>query len=188
MNKVEEIYDEWLVLRCQGGDLAALEILVQRWQPRLIGLAVRVLGERDAADDVVQSAWVDAVKRINSLNDPKAIRPWLFRIVANKCADVIRKRSKHRQTESATDLEQVADPHLQGRSNQEQRSDQVTQLRRVIKTLGKAHREVLRMHYLEHLSVDSIAERLSIPVGTVKSRMYHARQKLKQSLKGENDE
>lgn len=187
MSNADEIYDEWLVLRCQGGDSAALAILVQRWQPRLIGLAVRVLGERDLADDVVQSAWVDIVKRINSLNDPKAIRPWLFRIVANKCADVIRKRSRRRQTESAADLEQVADPNWQKRSNREQRSDQVTQLRRVIKTLDDTHHDVLRMHYLEQLSIDFIAERLSIPVGTVKSRLYHARQKLKQTL-GANHE
>ena len=184
MRNADEIYDEWLVLRCQGGDSAALAILVQRWQPRLLGLAIRLLGDRNLADDVVQTTWVDVVKRINSLEDPKAIQPWLFRIAANKCVDLIRKQSKRRQTESAVnlDLEQFADPEALKQSVRDQRSDQVTQLRSVIKTLGETHRDVLRMHYLEQLSVDSIAERLSIPLGTVKSRLYHARQKLKQSL------
>ena len=187
MRNADEIYDEWLVLRCQGGDSVALAALVKRWQPRLTGLAVRVLGDRHAADDVVQSAWVDVVKRIDSLRDPSAIRPWLFRIVANKCRDVIRNRSKSRQTESATDLEQVADANLQMAPSHEDRVDQVTQIRDLVKTLDDAHRDVLRMHYLEQMSIDSIAERLSIPAGTVKSRLHHARKKLKQSLGGNHE-
>ena len=187
MSNADEIFDEWLVLRCQGGDSAALALLVNRWQPRLIGLAIRMLEDRDLAEDVVQSAWVDIVKRIGSLNDPKAIRPWLFRIVANKCTDVIRKRSSQRKTQSATDLKDIADPDLQQRSDQQQRSEQVAHLRRIIKSLDDTHREVLRMHYLEQSSIEAIAATLSIPEGTVKSRLYHARQKLKNSL-GETHE
>jgi len=185
MSNPDEIYDEWLVLRCQGGDAKALTLLVERWQPRLMGLAVRILGERDAAEDAVQSCWVDVVRRINSVNDPKSIRPWLFRIVANKCADTQRKRSKRGQIESTANADQVPDPNAEKRQSEVRQSDQVAQLRNAMKTLDDGHRDVLRMHYLEALSVDAIAKRLSIPAGTVKSRLYHARQKLKQSLPGE---
>ena len=186
MLDADEIYDQWLVLRCQGGDAEALAILVKRWHPRLLGFAVRVLGERDAAEDAVQSSWVDAVRRIHSVNDPKSIRPWLFRIVANKCTDTIRKRSRSRKFESANDADQVPDPQPSQRDAKEFRSDQVARLRSEMSALDDGHREVLRMHYLENLPIDLIARRLGIPSGTVKSRLYHARQKLKQSLIGES--
>ena len=184
MSNSEEIYDEWLVLRCQGGDAAALAILVTRWQPRLLRFAVRVLGERDAAEDVVQSAWVDVVKRMDALRDPKAIRPWLFQIVANKCTDVIRKRSKRRQIESSTGTDRITDPGLENQQNAVRRSEQIAALRRQMKSLEIGLQEVLRLHYLDELSIEAIANRLSIPKGTVKSRLYHARQKLKQTLEG----
>lgn len=186
MRNADEIYDELLVLRCQGGDSDALAKLVTRWQPRLLGFAVRVLGERHAAEDVVQASWVDVVRRINSVKDPKSIRPWLFQIVANKCKDKIRKRSRQRLHESAVQAEQVADPSVDQKESQSRHSDQISMLRRKMKSLDDGQREVLRLHYLEELSVDAIAKRLAIPSGTVKSRLYHARQRLKQTLLGED--
>ena len=188
MRNADEIFDEWLVLRCQGGDSGALAMLVERWQPRLLAFAIRVLGERDAAEDAVQTSWVDIVKRIQSVNDPKSIRPWLFRIVANKCTDIVRKRSKRRQKESASGADDVPDPSAEKHQREAEQTDRVSRLRRVMKTLDEDHREVLRLHYQESLSVDAIAKQLSIPPGTVKSRLYHARQKLKHSLQGENNE
>ena len=77
---------------------------------------------------------------------------------------------------------------LKNSSDKADQTDRVSRLRRVMKTLDEDHREVLRLHYQEGHSVDVIAKRLSIPPGTVKSRLYHARQKLKQSLEGENNE
>ncbi|MEL6110306.1 MAG: sigma-70 family RNA polymerase sigma factor [Planctomycetota bacterium] len=188
MRNADEIFDEWLVLRCQGGDSKALTMLVERWQPRLLAFAIRVLGERDAAEDAVQTSWVDIVKRIRSVKDPKAIRPWLFRVVANKCTDIVRRRSKRRKSESAERADEVPDPGVEKRRREADRTERIARLRGVMKTLDEGHREVLRMHYQDGLTVDVIAKQLSIPAGTVKSRLYHARQKLKQSLTGENDE
>jgi len=185
MRNAEEIYDEWLVLRCQSGDADALAALVSRWHPRLLGFAVRVLGERHSAEDVVQSSWVDIVRRINTIHDPKAIRPWLFRIVANKCKDRIRMQSRQRQHERSDEADQIPDPSLDEHEDALRQADQIAQLRHKMKSLDDSQREVLRLHYLEGLPVDAIAARLSIPSGTVKSRLYHARQKLKQSISGD---
>ncbi|MEM0925648.1 MAG: sigma-70 family RNA polymerase sigma factor, partial [Planctomycetota bacterium] len=109
MRNADKVFDEWLVLKCQGGDSAALAILVERWQPRLLGFAIRLLGDRDLAEDAVQSAWLVIVKRIRSLRDPSAIRPWLFRIVANRCADSLRKQIKRRKKERAAETDHVVD-------------------------------------------------------------------------------
>lgn len=185
MRNADEIYDELLVLRCQCGDADALAKLVARWHPRLLGFAIRVLGEQHIAEDVVQSSWVDVVRRINTVNDPKSIRPWLFRIVANKCKDKIRKRSKQRKHERPGEADQVPDPSPDQLESQSRRSDQISQLRQKMKSLDDGQCEVLRMHYLEELPIDAIAQRLSLPPGTVKSRLHHARQRLKQSLSGD---
>ncbi|MEM9644017.1 MAG: RNA polymerase sigma factor [Planctomycetota bacterium] len=185
MRNADDIYDELLVLRCQSGDADALAKLVSRWHPRLLAFAVHALGERHSAEDVVQSSWVDVVRRINTINDPKAIRPWLFRIVANKCKDKIRKRFTQRQHERSDQADQIPDPSLDEQEGESRQADQIARLRRKMKALDDGQREVLRLHYLEELPVDAIAHRLSIPPGTVKSRLYHARQKLKQSLSGD---
>lgn len=188
MRNPDEIYDEWLVLRCQGGDADALAILVRRWQPRLFGLAMRILHDRDAADDAVQSAWVDVVKRIQSVKDPRSIRSWLFRVVANKSTDTVRRRSTRRKKETAAETDQIPDPSSVADAENDRAEQQVVQLRRAMQTLDNDRREVLRLHYLEGLTIEAIAERLAIPCGTVKSRLYHAREKLKSSLIGEDNE
>lgn len=188
MRNADEVFDEWLVLKCQGGDASALAILVERWQPRLLGFAIRLLGDQDLADDAVQSAWLVVVKRIRSLRDPRAIRPWLFRIVANRCADVIRRRTKRREKESAEETDQVADPQEEQQRVEEKRTERITSLRRVMRSLDSDHRDVLRMHYSQDLSIEAMSRRLRIPVGTVKSRLFHARKKLKEALEGEKDE
>ncbi|MEM6472408.1 MAG: sigma-70 family RNA polymerase sigma factor [Planctomycetota bacterium] len=188
MRKADEIFDEWLVLQCQGGSASALTKLVQRWQPRLLGFAIRLLSDRDAAEDAVQSSWVEIVRRIRSVKDPGLIRAWMFRIVANKCADIIRKRTKRRRKESEDAADQVADPSTEKRRMEEEKVDQMREVRQGLRLLDPTHREILRLHYSEGQSVDAIAKRLSIPVGTVKSRLFHARKKLKQTLSGENHE
>lgn len=186
MRNPDDIYDEWLVLRCQGGDAEALAILVKRWQPRLLAFATRMLGDRDAAEDAVQSSWVDVVRRIKSVQDPSALRPWLFRIVANKCTDFVRRRVRQRNKESVTETHQVPDPSAANREAHEEQSAKVRLLQTAMKTLDEGRREILRLHYLDGLSIDKIAKRLSIPSGTVKSRLHHARNKLKESLSGES--
>lgn len=163
-------------------------MLVERWQPRLLAFAIRLLGERDLAEDAVQTSWVVVVKRIRSLNDPKSIRPWLFRIVANKCMDIIRRRAKRRQAEAAERADDIPDPDMEKKQNATAQAENAAHVRRAMERLDQTHREVLRMHYLENMSVEAIAKRLAIPPGTVKSRLFHARQKIKQSLSGENDE
>ena len=185
MRTPDDIYDEWLVLRCQGGDAEALANLVQRWQPRLVRLAMRLLNDLTDAEDAVQTSWVVVIRRINSVNDPSALRPWLFRIVANKCADSIRRRTVRRRKEDGLPADAIpdGDQHSVGDD-----SDAVRRLRIALRNLDDDRSEILRLHYLEGASVKQISAKLAVPVGTVKSRLHHARRKLREILEGENDE
>ena len=184
MRTPEDIYDEWLVLRCQGGDSGALATLVERWQPRLLRLAGRILDDQAEAEDVVQTAWVVVVRQIGSVRDPRALRPWLFRIVANKCADTIRRKTVRRRIVEPMDPTRIEDSSRSVRAVNDHRADDIAQLRNAMRSLDADRRTVLRLHYLEGLSIDQIATQLSVPAGTVKSRLHYARQKLRKTLEG----
>ncbi len=177
----EDIEDELLVLKCQDGDGEALEVLVARWQPRLVRLAWRLTAEREAARDVVQDAWLAIVRKLKRLDDPARFRPWAYRIVTNKCADWTRRRVAQRK--AAKDLQSAAaEPKHGDPSTVTDSADEAARLRHAVTQLPDEQRAILSLHYLDEMSVAQIAEVLGVPVGTVKSRMFHARNRLRQTL------
>lgn len=173
----EDIQDELLVLQCQAGDRNALKLLITRWQPRLTRLAWRLTGERESSRDAVQEAWLAIVRGLRRLHDPATFRTWAYRIVRNKCADWTRRRVTQRraanqwQAETSAATDEPAGP-----------SDEIDRLRAAMATLPHEQRTVLTLHYSDELSVVEIARVLDIPAGTVKSRLFHARQRLKEVL------
>lgn len=176
----EDIQDELLVLQCQEGDDDALKALIARWQPRLARLAWRLMGEREAARDVVQDAWLAIVRSLSRLDDPARFRSWAYRIVSNKCADWIRRRSVRRRT--AKELRDVAPSTPGDSSNQTDSADDVGRMLDALAKLPDEQRAVLSLHYLDEMGVREIAEVLDVPEGTVKSRLHHARNRLKEAL------
>ena len=175
----EDVLDELLVLRCQGGDERALEMLVQRWHGRVLAYAARLTGSSHAAPDVAQEVWLAVVRGIRRLGDPACFRGWLFRIAANKCADWIRARQKQRRVLEAAAVELATGPASRSREGTDPR---LALLREGLNMLPGNRRTMLAMFYLEEMSVKEISEVLSVPVGTVKSRLFHARNALKQKL------
>lgn len=170
------IYDEWLVLRSQDGDEDALRILAGRWHDRLLRHAVRLTNDADGAADAVQEAWLAIVRGLRRLDDPARFPAWSLRIVSFKCADWIRNRVRDRERFSArATFEPPAHATDHG-------DDDIVRLRAALRTLTADHRAALSLHYLEGLSVEDIAHALNIPPGTVKSRLHHARARLKESL------
>ena len=185
MRTPDDVFDEWLVLRCQSGDSEAIGKLVQRWHPRLMRFAMRLLHDASEAEDVVQAAWVVVVRKIGSIHDARAFRPWLFRITANKCADCIRQRTARRRQQEHLLARASAETDNGDQVAAEQAADDIYRLRKAMQKLDHDRSEILRLHYLDGHSVNRIAEKLSVPIGTVKSRLHHARRQLRESLKGE---
>lgn len=177
MRTPDDIYDEWLVLRRQDGDEAALAELVQRWHPRLLRHAERLTGFPDAASDVVQASWVAILRGLNGLEDPACFRRWAYKIVTHKCADWVRARQRDRAGAS-----QLATEPVDEKSIVESARDESILLVEAIKQLPPDHKAVLSMFYLDEMPLMEIAESLSLPVGTVKSRLHYAREKLKAIL------
>ncbi|MFQ5490305.1 MAG: RNA polymerase sigma factor [Phycisphaerae bacterium] len=175
-----DIQDELLVLQCQQGDAAALKTLISRWQPRLARLAWRLTADREAARDVVQDAWLAIVRGLRRLDDPARFRSWAYRIVNNKCADWTRRRVVQRSV--ARDLQNAAVTKAADQTGKTDSTGEVASMRQALKRLPDEQRSILSLHYLDGMGVADIARVLDVPVGTVKSRLYHARNRLKQAM------
>lgn len=177
----EHIYDELLVLDCQRGDQAALKELIGRWQKRLGRFALRLTGDADAAADALQETWIAIVRGIRRLDDPASFRAWAYRIAANKCADWIRKNQRSRNLNERLTIESDGRV-VQSAEAELERQDEISQLRSALRKLSHERRMILSLKYVDEMSTREIAKALNVPEGTVKSRLYHAREDLKKIL------
>ena len=178
MNRTaRQVEDELLVVRCQAGEAGAMEDLVRRWRLPLLSHAGALLGRADSeVGDVVQETWIAVIRGLRRLDDPARFRAWMFRILTNKCADCISRRQRNRK---------LTHDHAQSIAFESDRPtalDNADALRQAIASLDFHRQAMLRMFYIEEMSVEEIAQALAIPTGTVKSRLYHTRQQLRALL------
>jgi len=182
----DKAYDEWLVLRSQDGHAEAFELLVARWQPRLLRYARRLLaserGAADAGHEAVQEAWLAIVRGLGRLQDPARFRTWAYRIVSRRCIDRFRRRHRDRQLTEAVAREAARDASEGSPAEAPDHG-----LRAALRRLDPMHRCVLELRYLDGLNVREVAEALDIPVGTAKSRLFHARKRLKRTMETERN-
>jgi RNA polymerase sigma-70 factor (ECF subfamily) len=177
----ERVLDELLVLRCQEGSRTAFDLLVRRWQRRLWRYARRLSGSDEAAWDIMQETWIAVLRQIRRLNDPAWFTAWVYRIVRNQYATYCRGASRQRKLrEKLSRSQSVQD----GRPQETHEGTVAAALRK----LAPDRRDLLALKYGEALNVVEIAVILGVPVGTVKSRLHHARRQLRQILEGEDHE
>jgi RNA polymerase sigma-70 factor (ECF subfamily) len=181
----ERILDEYLVASAKAGARDALDALVRRWTPRLIRYTVRKIGAVDLARDIVQDTWISAIRNLPSLSDPARFPPWLYSIATRKCADAIRKAVRRRRSDSGIMEDAVVNGiEIDPAAVAADRLD----LAGALACLSPDHRIVVDLFYSDDLSVHEISAAIGIPVGTVKSRLHHARHVLKQHFEGDDDE
>ncbi len=169
-------HEAGLLRRAANGDHdAAMGELYDRYERRLYGFGLRALGDPGLAEDLVQETFLRlwrSAARFDS--DRGTVRAYLFTIARNTAIDLHRRRPKHERAE-------CADPPADGDAFEAL----VTRLavRDAVEALPDDHREVLELSYDHALSQAQIAERLGIPVGTVKSRTFYALSALKTHLR-----
>ena len=182
MNQIERINDELLVIRAQEGIAEAFSELVEHWQDRLWRFAWRLTDDEQAAWDVLQEAWIVISRRIGQLGDPAAFPAWAYRITSNKSRDWIRRRQRMRRADEAYGERRCES------ENGENPTERHADLREALASLSGRDRAILSFRYEDDFSTAEIAEILKTPSGTVKSRLYHARQRLRRFLEEDNDE
>jgi RNA polymerase sigma factor (sigma-70 family) len=173
------IYDEYLVLGAQAGDAAALLRLIQPWQPRLLRHAWRLSADPERAKDSVQEAWIEILRGLRGLDDPAAFPAWALRIVS-------RRVHRHGFDPLKDAAEEALDDLASGDAPERSAFDQIA-VAEAMSKLAAPQRAALALFYLEDMSVAEIAVALDVPPGTVKTRLMHARSKLRAMLQGNDD-
>lgn len=171
-----KIFDALLVLQYQSGDKKALGMLVKRHHNRFCSHANWYLSDLDASKDVVQDCWGIIMNKLSNLRDPNSFSSWAMRIVTRKSIDNLRQNKTKREK-----LRQYQYTNLEVTYNEE--NTEIIKLRQAIKSLPNDQQIVLRLFYTQEYSLIEIGHILDISVGTVKSRLFHAREKLKTILK-----
>jgi RNA polymerase sigma-70 factor, ECF subfamily len=166
--------DESLILRCQAGEIELFEELVTRYQRGLFNVALRMLGSYEDARDATQNAFVKAYEHLGTFDPTQRFFNWIYRILKNECLNVLRARrpSEPVSVEWPARFEPDA-----VESAERQRAIQAALL-----ALSTDYREVLVLRHFTELSYEEIASLLGVPVKTVKSRLYTARQRLSELL------
>jgi len=178
----ERALDAWLVAAARTGDRRAMTRLAERWHPKMLGHAWRLTGEDDFAAEAAQEAWLEILRGIHGLDDAAAFPAWAFRIVTRRVAKGIRGRQRRRAGDAA--LADAPAPPSPGPDAVEANADMAA-VRRAIAALPAGQQAALALFYLEDMRVAEIAVALDLPPGTVKTRLMHARKRLRASLEGE---
>lgn len=174
------VYDELLVTLVRAGNRPAGERLAARWHPRLLRTARRLLRDADQANEAVQDTWLAIAKGLWRLSDPAKFPAWAFGILHRKCADRIKQAQRRRAQFPSSD----ADIDLSA-GHEAPRAEDAVALGQAMAGLSPAHRLAAHLYFAEGLTLAEIASATGVPVGTAKSRLFHARQQLKAALSGE---
>ena len=181
--------DQQLITQTLDGQTAAFGILVRKYQDRLFNSMVHLLRNPSDAEDVVQDAFLQALRKLDTFQGNSQFYTWLFRIARNTAISKLRRKKPTVSLES-TDSQQRLDFPDDGPtpSTEMERRERQTGLMRAMDQLSGEHREILILREMEEQNYETISEILDLPVGTVRSRLHRARSQLKEMLlRNEND-
>lgn len=187
-----EYTDEQLINMSVKGDASAFGVLVERYQNKAYAISIKIVQNHDDALDCVQDSFIKAFRSLSSFNFQSSFNTWLYRIVTNTSLDLLRKNKKYQSNipiekplsgdddddyfiqieDRKADVENIAV------SNQT-----VIAVREAIDKLSEDLKKVIILFDIEQFSLIEVSKILNIPVGTVKSRLFRAREKLAILLK-----
>ena len=165
------------IQRCRTGDKEAFRHLVERYQGEAIGHAAAILGGRADAPDAVQEAFIDAFRALDRFDPARRFYPWFYTLLRHRCF----KLAAGRRRREASSLEET---DILAAAGAGPAPEERLQLEAALIELSPEDRELITLRHLDGLSYQELAERLSIPQGTVMSRLYHARRRLRDELAG----
>jgi len=168
-----------LLDRCRAGDDLAWEALVRRYQGRIFGVSMQYLRDREEARDAAQDIFIKIYMNLGSLRDGQTFLPWMLRLARNSCIDRLR-RLKVRTPEISVPIDDALEVAADGPTPEEswQEGGRRGLLHRALGSLSETNREMILLKEIQQLKMEEIADLLSVPLGTVKSRSNRARLEL----------
>lgn len=180
MKDKSNLSDKKLVLEYQSGNRKVIAVLVKKWHIQFCKLAHYYVNDADVAKDIAQESWQTILKKLDELKNPKQFKSWAISIVNRKAIDYLRanKRvlSKYQKFHAENQNKFVSEEI-------DERDDLEDNLLKAIQKLSMEQQMVVKLFYMESYSLKEISELLKISIGTAKSRLFHAREKLKKIIK-----
>ena len=184
VERMTEAHPLRLISDCIAGNEDAIEMLVREYEAGVFRLALSILGDPAEANEVMQETFLSALRALPSYQEKKTFKSWLYTIAVNHSRSHLRKRKvieRLRSTLTAifrVDVQKQDSPEEAAIQNEKEAA-----IWRSLNRLDDRHRIVIILRYFHELSVGEISEILSIPEGTIHSRLYTARATLRDSLK-----
>jgi RNA polymerase sigma-70 factor (ECF subfamily) len=173
MAATDHVYEQLLVLRCQTGDPSAFSELVELYAPPVRRYLRRMLADSHAAEDLLQEIWFEVYRGLGRLKEVAAFRVWLYRIARNRTVRELRKRRPAPRPHIDEGARGTADPQ------EAPGSEEFARLHAALQQLSAEQREVLLLRFMEGLTYEEIASVAGCPIGTVRSRLNHAKSNLR---------
>ncbi|HYZ15257.1 MAG TPA: sigma-70 family RNA polymerase sigma factor [Candidatus Acidoferrum sp.] len=169
--------DQALIAASQAGDGQAFGELVRRYERAVYNLALRTLQDRTEAEDAAQEAFFKAYRAIATFRPGAKFSTWIFTICYRGCCDRLAKRKRF----SGEELPDHADPSA-GPGDLAERDDEARRLRAAIDGLPEKYRTVITLFHLQEKQYEEIATVLNLPLGTVKTHLFRAKELLRKAL------
>jgi RNA polymerase sigma-70 factor (ECF subfamily) len=189
-----EVSDAKLVEQVQRGDTSAFDLLVRKYQHRVLKLVSRFVNDQAEAEDVAQEAFIKAYRALPSFRGESAFYTWLYRIATNTAKNAL-VSNRRRPIDFNLDLQDPEQYERQARLRETDTPEGLLLTEEIRQTVQAAMAELpedlrtaIMLRELDGLSYEEIAERMSCPVGTVRSRIFRAREAIDKKLKPLLDE
>ncbi len=182
-HSIGELDEERLIMASRRGEATAYGHLVRKYQRRLCTSLFHMCGSSADAQDAAQEAFLQAFLKLNSYTGASSFYTWLYRIAVNALITEYRKRrtrAKSERSSSESELQQSTKSECP--DERLLREERVHQVQQALANLSAEHRTILVLREFENCDYDEISRLLSIPIGTVRSRLHRARLELREEL------
>ncbi len=184
LQNIKTLTDGELIAKAIRGREDGFEELVRRYQRPITGYVYRMLNNYDASLDVTQEVFIKVYNSLDKYSSEYKFSTWLYRIAHNAAIDWMRRNSVVQQSleaENADGTYQLQiESHQPTPEQDRERSEWRTEIESVVKCLPTVYRELILLRHTQDLSYDEIAEVLNLPLGTVKNRLFRAREMMRE--------
>lgn len=180
------VTDEQLIHAISHGDQTAFEAFVHRWHGPLLGYLERMLKDSGKAEDFVQETFIRLIHQVKNKKTPDNTRAWIYKVASNLCRDYWRSAGYRSEKTMLADVFEQQDQRTSVVDIYE-RQETRQEILQSLDELTGIQREIVILRFYQELKLKEIADILEVPMGTVKSRLFHALKQLKKTLSPESE-